>query len=110
MGHTRDYILFLLSLLEHGKEVTCILTYVFAQASTKKEQIVFPLESDLISSDLERKKGNLELKMTFWVAESRSSASAVSQVPNLFHKQIVLFRNMLFPPCHLSFPQSFLLY
>lgn len=42
---------------------------LFAQASAEKEQIVFPLELVLISSGLERKKGNLELKMTFRVAE-----------------------------------------
>lgn len=65
MGYTRDYILLLLSLLEHGKEVTCILTYMFAQASAEKKQIVFPLELVLISPGLERKKGNLELKTTF---------------------------------------------
>lgn len=38
-------------------------TWHVCQASAEKEQIVFPLELDLTSSDLERKKENLELRL-----------------------------------------------
>lgn len=61
IGHTRSHILFLLSLLEHGKEVTCILTYMFAQASTEKTNSKGKTIYCITSSG----EGNVELKLCF---------------------------------------------
>lgn len=61
MGHTRGHILFLLSLLEHGKEVTCILTYMFALTSAEKTNSKGKIIYSITSSG----EGNVELKLSF---------------------------------------------
>lgn len=60
-GHTRGHTLFLLSLLEHGKEVTCILTYMFAQASAEKTNSKGKTIYSITSSG----EGKVELKLSF---------------------------------------------
>lgn len=61
MGHTRGHILFLLSLLEHGKEMTCILTYRFVWASAEKINSKGKIIYCITSSG----EGNVESKLSF---------------------------------------------
>lgn len=60
-GHTRGHVFFLLSLPEHGKEVTCILTYMFAQANAEKTNS----KGKIIYSVTSSGEGNVELKLSF---------------------------------------------
>lgn len=82
-GHTRGHILFSLSLLEHGKEVTCILTYMFAQASAEKTNSKGKIIYSITSSG----EGNVKLKLSLGLL-SPVFCSVMSQVSIFFHKQL----------------------
>lgn len=75
-----------------------ILTSMFAQVSADEEYIIVHLESNLSSSGLERKEGNIELKMTFWVAESSLVLLQGAKFPILFINRSCYSKNVLFPP------------
>lgn len=75
-----------------------ILTSMFAQVSADEEYIIVHLESNLSCSGLERKEGNIELKMTFWVAESSLVLLQGAKFPILFINRSCYSKNVLFPP------------
>lgn len=68
----------------------------------------FRIRPDQFCFGKEKRKPRIEKDLLgFWV---QSSASAVSQIPNIFHNRLCYSKICFFPPCHLSYPPNFLLY